>query len=188
MIHGEYEFQNRIQTGRIIVKRGISSFSYKGFSLIELSMAMAIFSMGLGGLSLMLLVAVKGTTSADHQTIANMHSSSLAEMILMNSDAVGHYINPLPGQLAACIGADQSCSQDELAAGFMADWEAQLGADLPNGTGLVCLDATPDDGHADMPSCDGAGGTVIKVFWQESSDGENKAVSEHRIVSQLPVP
>ena len=168
--------------------RGIGLFSFKGFSLIELSMAMAIFSMGLGGISLMLLVAVKGTTSADHQTIANMHSSSLADMILMTSDAVGHYINPLPGQLAACIGVDQSCSQDQLAAGFMADWAANLDADLPNGKGLVCLDGTPDDGNADMPSCDGTGSTVIKVFWQESSDGGNEAVSEQRLVSRLPVP
>ena len=170
------------------MKRGIGSFFLKGFSLIELSMAMAIFSMGLGGLSLMMLVAIKGTTSADHQTIANMHSSSLAEMILMNSDAVGHYINPLPGQLAACIGADQSCSQDEFAAGFMLDWEAQLATDLPNGMGLVCHDGTPDDGDADMPSCDGSGGTVIKVFWQEASDDGNEVVSKQRLVSRLPVP
>jgi len=158
----------------------------KGFSLIELSMAMAIFSMGLGGLSLMFLVAVKGTTDADHQTMATMHSSSLAEMILMNSDAVGHYINPLPGQPGGCIGADQACSQGELAAGFMADWQQQLGSDLPNGDGLVCLDGTPDDGKADSPACDGAGGAVIKVFWREASGDENEQLSDQRLVSRLP--
>lgn len=158
-----------------------------GFSLIELSVAMAIFSMGLGGLSLMFLVAVKETSNADYQTAANMHSSSLAEMILMNSDAVGHYINPLPGQLSACIGADQACSQGEVAAGFMADWQQQLDADLPSGNGVVCLDGTPDDGKADSPACDGAGGAVIKVFWREASGDGNELLSDQRLVSRLPL-
>jgi len=170
------------------VKQRHKSFLHRGFSLVELTMATVIFSMGLGGLSLMLLVAVSGTTGARFQTMAAVHANSLAEMILMNSDAVGHYINPLPGQTAPCLGASQLCDAGEIGAGYMNEWHDQLGADLPNGKGLVCLDGTPDDGNPDSPSCDGAGNAVIKVFWQEPSNGDPRKESGQRLVSRLPLP
>ncbi|MDT8319570.1 MAG: prepilin-type N-terminal cleavage/methylation domain-containing protein, partial [Xanthomonadales bacterium] len=65
-----------------------------GFSLLELSLATAIYSMGLGGLSLLMFAAVQGTADARHQTVAVAEASSLAETILMNPAAFGHYIEP----------------------------------------------------------------------------------------------
>jgi len=52
-------------------------FFQSGFSLIELSIATTIFSMGLGSLSLMMLAAIHGTAEARHQTVATMQASSL---------------------------------------------------------------------------------------------------------------
>jgi len=56
-------------------------FAESGFSLIEVTVAAAIFSMGLASLSLLLLTAVMGTAEAGHQTVASTKASSLAEMI-----------------------------------------------------------------------------------------------------------
>ena len=47
-------------------------------------------------------------------------------------------------------------------------WSGTLGRELPTGTGVVCLDSTPDDGSAADPACSGAGGMLaVKVFWSE---------------------
>lgn len=162
--------------------------SGQGFSLIELTIATAIFSMGLGGLSLMLMMAVRGTTFADHYSLATVHANSLAEMILINSDAVGHYINPPASQATGCLGGDQLCSSGEIGGTFMHEWQHQLGTDLPNGNGLVCMDGTPHDGSRYEPLCDGSGNAVIKVFWQSPPGNAGGDPMEERLVRRLPIP
>ena len=155
-----------------------------GFSMIELTVATAIFSIGLSGISIMMLAAVGGTNGAQHQTTAVAQASSLAEMIAMNSDAVGHYINPVPASAGSCITGP--CSPDEMAALNMNFWQAQLHRDLPAGEGLVCRDSTADDGNMSDPSCDGNGGLVIKVFWQDTRHKQDQDDGMRRFVSRLP--
>lgn len=155
-----------------------------GFSLVELSVAMAIFSMGLGGLSMMLLTSIHGTAEARHQTVATIQVDSLAEMIAMSSDAFGHYINP-PEYDAALCDAD-FCPGEAMAAGNLESWQTQLRNELPGGEGVVCRDSAPDDGNAHDPSCDGSGAMVIKVFWTESRHEDADDGGHRRLVSRLP--
>ena len=154
-----------------------------GFSFVELSVATAVFSMGLGSLSLMMLSAIQGTAEARHQTVATTQATSLAEMIAMSSDAYGHYVNPLASTPGACSGA--FCDDAAMAAGNMAFWQAQLHDQLPGGGGLVCRDSTPDDGDLNEPACDGQGATVIKIFWEESRHANSEAGGQRRLVSRL---
>jgi len=155
-----------------------------GFSLIELSIATAIFSMGLGSLSMMMLVAIHGTVEARHQTVATIQASSMAEMIVMNSDALGHYINPPGSEIAAC--EEDFCQGEAMAAGNMHFWQSQLHSELPGGEGLVCRDSTPDDGNSSDSSCDGNGAVVVKVFWEESAHENSEDGRHRRLVSRLP--
>ena len=97
---------------------------HSGFSLIEVTIAAAIFSMGLGGLSLLLLTAVMGTAEASHQTIAATRASSLAEMIAMNSAASGHYVNPLPNAGPCLVG--DACGNELLASVDLNHWQSRL--------------------------------------------------------------
>jgi type IV pilus assembly protein PilV len=164
----------------------------RGFSLIELTVATAIYSMGLGSLSLMLLLALHGTGGARLDTMATLHAASLAELIAMSSDAVGHYLHE-GGAGAGDCGPGAPCSIEEMAAANLAQWRARLAADLPGGTGLLCLDGTPEDGDADNPACDSSGGPVIKVFWEAPaevpSSGSAESVPEpRRQVTRLPQP
>jgi type IV pilus assembly protein PilV len=137
----------------------------RGFSLIELTAATAIYSMGLGSLSLMMLLALHGTGAARLDTMAALHAASLAEMIAMSSDAVGHYLNEGGTAAGICVHS-APCAIDRMAAANLAQWRDRLAADLPGGNGLLCLDGTPEDGDGDNPACDGSGGPVIKVFWE----------------------
>ena len=140
-----------------------------GFSLVELAVASALFSMGLGSLSIMLLTAVHGTAEARNQTMASVQASSLAEMIALSSDAYGHHIFP----------------DGDIAATDFATWQNQLRDQLPGGEGLVCRDSTPDDGNSADPSCDGHGVMVVKIFWTEPSHENSGEVGQQRVVSRL---
>ena len=155
-----------------------------GFSLIEVTVAAAIFSMGLAGLSLLLLTAVMGTAEAGHHTLASTKASSLAEMIALNSDASGHYINPLPAQDYSCLDGE-GCAGGRRAAAELVAWQQDLAAELPKGRGLVCRDSTPDDGHSADAACDGEGEMVVKVFWLESRHLNDQDGGLRRLVARL---
>jgi len=163
----------------------LDSWRQQGFSLIELSVATAIYSMGLGSLALMMLLSVQGTVESRLQTVAAIETASLAEMILMTSDAVGHYANPAGDNAAAC-GIDQPCAPEQMAEWQLEHWRGRLAAELPDGRGVVCQDRTPQDGDADNDSCDGAGASVIKVFWRLPADADGADSLPSRQVLQLP--
>lgn len=139
---------------------------HRGFSLVEVLVAATVFSLGLGGLSLMLLNSAQGSLSARNQTTAAMYAASLAELILLNPAARGHYINP-PALSGADCFAPETCSGAAWAAGNLARWRYQLQRSLGAASGLVCLDATPEDGDSADPDCDGNGSAVVKIFWVE---------------------
>lgn len=155
-----------------------------GFSMIELSVATAVLSMGLSGVSLMMLAAVQGTDEAHHQTVAAAQAHSLAELIAMNTDAVGHFVNPPGSGTASCF--ESNCEIEALVSGALHQWRAGLGADLPLGTGLVCRDSTTNDGDLLDASCDGAGPAVIKVFWRESRHPDRGDDGMRRFITRLP--
>jgi len=162
-----------------------SDFSQNGFSLIEVTIASAIFSVGLAGVSLMLLTAIMGTAEAGHQTVATNSADSLAELIAVNSDAAGHFVNPQAADLGLCIDT-LDCSYAEMAAAEVGTWQQELAAGLPNGSGLVCRDSTPDDGLAGDAACDGNGGLVVKVFWQEAFRSDMNDDGQRRLVARIP--
>jgi type IV pilus assembly protein PilV len=155
-----------------------------GFSLIEVMVAAAIFSMGLAGLSMLLLTAVMGTAEAGHHTVASTKASSLAEMIALNPDALGHYINPQALEDYSCLDGE-GCSGGQLAAEELGAWQRDLAAELPRGRGLVCRDSTPDDGYSADAACDGEGGMVVKVFWLESRHINDEDGGLRRLVARL---
>ena len=158
-----------------------------GFSLIELSVAAAIYSMGLGSLSLMMMVAVQGTTEAGHEEVATLHAASLAELILMNSGVAGHYIGDAEGEPPDC-GRGMVCPPEEMAAWILDTWREGLAETLPAGNGLVCRDGTPTDGAPGDPACDGGGGPVVKVLWRTPERPEDPDPGVARQVARLPVP
>jgi type IV pilus assembly protein PilV len=159
--------------------------SQDGFSLVELTVATAIYSMGLGSLSLMLLLAVQGTSEARMETTAATQAASLAEMILLTSDAAGHYAFP-PGPGASLCDPAMGCSTQEMAAWQLDGWQRQLAAELPSGQGLVCQDATPNDGDVENAACSGEGDRVIKIFWERPPGASESDSSPTRHVLRLP--
>jgi len=149
-----------------------------------LSVAAAALKKKLGGLSMMLLASVQGTTEARHRTVAVTQAYSLAELIALQSDAIGHYVNPADPQAPAC--EEDFCRDEAMAHADILNWQTHLARELPGATGLVCLDSTPDDGDASDPSCDSDGAPVVKIFWSEARHANAPDGGGRRVVSRLP--
>ncbi len=150
-------------------------------------MAAVVFSLGLGGLSLMLLTSAHGSVEAQNRTTAAMQAASLAELILLNPAATGHYINPAADASGDCLTAEP-CSGADWAAGNLAHWHHELEQNLAGASGVVCRDTTPEDGRIAAPACDGDGGAVVKVFWVESPHLHDDGSEQRRVVLPLALP
>ncbi len=167
-----------------IMKTDTNRHLQHGFSLVEVMVSTVVFSLGLGGLSLMMLTSVHGTQQAQYQTVASMQASSLAELILMNPAAIGHYINPVQTPREDCT-SPTGCSSAAWAAGNLARWQFELEQNLPGSTALVCRDGSPDDGQTSEPACDGAGSAVVKVFWADPHHPDEMNEGVQRVVLQV---
>lgn len=149
----------------------------EGFSLIEVVVAAAVFSLGIGGMSLLLVLAVHGTYAPRSATLAALHAHALADALRLVPDGV------VTGAAdAEDCGPARACSPASMAASIMESWQAQLKRDLPTGGGLVCRDSTPDD-----PRCTESHGGAITVRWRDA-DPESGNEITHEFVLALTQP
>ncbi len=170
-----------------------------GFSLIEVLVALVIFSIGLLALSGLQFTALRGNHDAYVSTIASLQVMDAADRIRANpiGVAAGNY-DQLDADTSdpGCI--DSGCSAAALATYDYWVWNtgdsSQPGTgnatQLPQGEGVICLDSTPDDGTSRVNSeCDGLriGGDrvmAVKVWWDD--DGDPATAMRRRILSVFP--
>lgn len=165
-------------------RSGSGKGRHDGFSLIELTIALAIFSTGLGGLSLLLMLAVQESTVSQVRNAAVVQAASLAEAIRLNAAGGEEYLSrPVKND---CLDG-LVCDPAQMASAALFDWQQRLSQRIPGAVGLVCLDSTPLDGRPDETACDGAGGMVIKVLWQEPGGNGEPAIRDQRVVRRLPL-
>lgn len=154
-----------------------------GFSLVELTVAVAIFSMGIGSFSLLLLLALQGTLESRLQSVAVSQVRSLTESVEMLPAVAGNF--PQAPSSPACLQGSV-CTPVQMAAATLQQWQAQLAREIPGGRGTVCRDSTPSDGSVRDARCDGAGDRVVKVFWTEPGASGHE-IEDRRIVARLPL-
>ena len=156
----------------------------RGFSLIELTIALAIFSTGLGGFSLLLMLAMQESAISRFQNLAVMQAASLAQTLRMTSGIPT--ANPPDPAASNCLQGS-ICTADEMIAASIHDWKQGLAKQIPGSFGLLCFDSTPYDGSPADPRCDGMGALVIKVLWEEPGSHEENSLRERRVVARLPL-
>ena len=167
-----------------MARRGLSKHRYEGFSLVELTIALAIFSTGLGGFSLLLMLAIQESSASHLKSIAAIEAASLADSLRLAPDAVD---GALPYAAAGNCPAGSFCTAQQMASSALHDWQEGLARRIPGSAGVLCFDSTPDDGQVGAPACDGAGGAVVKVFWSEPGRKEYKSGQQRRQVALLPL-
>jgi type IV pilus assembly protein PilV len=155
----------------------------RGFSMLEVMVAVLILSFGLLGLAGLQALSLKSNVSAAQRTIATQLAYDMADRMRANLASVltGDYnyasysVSNVAGQTTSACLTTTGCSSTQLAQEDVYEWNQQICLQLPQSTactasgpwGVVCLDSTPNDGTPASPACDGAAGApwVAKVWW-----------------------
>ena len=146
--------------------------------MIEIMVAIFVLSIGLLGLASLQTLSVRNNTSAYHRTIATQMAYDMSDRMRANPAGVAsnEYNSPTATQNANCLTVT-GCTPAQMADHDMYEWSAaaspgSLPNVLPSGSGIVCLDDSPNDGTSAANGCSGTGTShVVKIWWVDGRDG-----------------
>ncbi len=147
----------------------------RGYSLIEVLVAVLVLSLGLAGMASAMLFSVSSSRSAYIKSQATVLANAAADNMRANLVAYvgGFYQNRTTATAVTCT--DDICTDTQLAGNDFAAWQAEVTATLPGGVGIICTDSTPNDGQPNSAACDGNGYNVVKIWWSDSFDNSKPA-------------
>jgi type IV pilus assembly protein PilV len=157
--------------------------SQRGLSLIEVLVALVIFSFGLLGIAGLLLASLKSNQYSAQAVVATSLVKEYADIMQMlpsriestsdNSSTL--YISATNGNQAnstdnaACTGATKDCTGADFAATMRDEWITRVRASLPSGRVEVCQDASPRESDGKLKAwggCDATGDlTLVRIGW-----------------------
>lgn len=161
-------------------RAGAINAKSKGFTLLEVLVAILVLSIGLLGLAGLQVLSLKLTADSMLRTIAALQANDMIDRMRTNITATtlgvsSPYNNPSGSSTGNpnCLGMNSSgnyinttCTSTQMALEDFYEWNATLSgasatgwqpaipATLPQGSGIVCIDSTPYDGTPSAPACD----------------------------------
>ncbi len=156
--------------------------SQQGFSMLEVLIAVLVFSLGMVGLAGLLIYSIQSNHVAYLRTQATYLAHNMADRMAANPAAVwdGDYGTPAASTqfpvAASTADCAAGCTPDELAAVDMAQWSTQLTTFLPKVTGAIaCSQAgipippsTGPDGQVQFRPPYG-GTCTMRLTWNEAN-------------------
>lgn len=150
------------------------AYRHRGFTLLEVLIALLVFSLGLLGMAGLLVVSVKTNHSAYLRTQASFLAQSMADRMRANTSRVweGDYTDDYPSSDTDPCPAGTACTRAQIATRDKAQWSTQLQDQLPNATANI---ACAPDGTVDVSPLEQAAGApytglcMVLVNWSESS-------------------
>lgn len=143
----------------------------RGFSLVEVLVAIVIFSIGLLGIASLQIAGMRYAGGSQHRAMATMQAQTIADRLHANLAGVDNGSYNITGSMPGTYDTDcgeVDCTSAELAAYDLVTWNDDNADLLPGGTGVVCLDSTPEDGDSTNWQCDNTGNVyAIKIQWTE---------------------
>lgn len=139
-----------------------------GFALLEALVAVLVASVGFIGAARLQTVGLKMNSSAQLRQKAVLLTYQMTDRVRANQVGYsnGSYNNPAIGS-KTCL--TMGCTSAELAVADMTEWSEDIAGQLPGGSGVVCVDSTPNDGTAGTPACDGVGNVLaVKIWWTDT--------------------
>ena len=152
--------------------------SQRGFTLLEVLVALVVLSIGLIGLAGLQSASLKQNYNAYLRSQATALAYNMADRIRANSlgASSSDYHNVTAVQTTGC-DSTSGCSEATMAQHDMFQWTADLAALLPLGEGQVCVDSTPEQPPTAL-NCDGTGPThVVRVSWDDNRSGAAEATN-----------
>ena len=147
----------------------------KGFTLLEVLIAVLVLSIGLLGLASLQATNLR----LNQQALMRSQEAHLAyDMIdrmranMPGVNASAYDLPTLPTSADTNCTSNTGCTPAAMAAQDYFEWNAAVTATLPDGDGIVCLDSTPQDGaDSANPDCDSAGNMfAVKLWWDHDRD------------------
>jgi len=151
-----------------------------GFTLIEILVTVVILAVGLLGMAGLQLTGMRNNQSTYLRTQAALLANDMGERMRANATGFqnGSYdvIDEANGKNVGEENVDcrtiAGCTDEQMARNDIYEWNKNLSGLLPMGTGVVCIDSTPNDGSPDAPGCDSVGDVyVFKLWWDDARSG-----------------
>jgi len=152
---------------------------HRGFSLLEVLIALLVFSLGLLGMAGLLIISVKTNHSAYLRTQASFLAQSMADRMRANMPRIwtGDYNdNGYPGSTADPCAAGAACSRANVAIRDKALWSTQLTDLLPNAAAEILCTPTAGVNITTEQAQNGApyaGLCRLTISWSESALDRN---------------
>lgn len=152
-----------------ISKKGMPE---KGFTLIEVAIALLVLAVGLLGIAGMQSSSMQITLKSHQRAIAMTQAQDISDRIRANISGLRStdYTNTIPTTAPSpdCLTISNTCTSSELAATDLYNWETQNAALLPSGQGsIACTDI-----DASTAATLEAGSTcLITVRWDGERSG-----------------
>lgn len=108
--------------------------SGRGFTLVEVLVALVVMSVGMLGIAALYLEGLRAGRTALYRTTAVTLAADMADRIRANSSAGIAYAGTGPGADGGCVNGPADCSAVDLADDDWFDWNNQLGVQLPEGS------------------------------------------------------
>ena len=137
----------------------MTSLWQKGLTLIEVMIALAVFSFGLLALAALMASGLKYNTSALHRSYATSQAYDIADRIRANRLGLDSgYYNDLSdsGTNPGCI--ESGCTPEQMAQYDSWQWNIDNARLLPKGTGTVSLESSGPDIY------------TITISWNDDRD------------------
>jgi type IV pilus assembly protein PilV len=157
-----------------------------GFTLIEIIISVVVLAIGLLGMAALQMNGLRNNQSAYFRAQATQLAYDMADRMRTNiveaSDPsvlnAGTYNNGA-ATTDICETGGTTCTTDQMTGYDFSQWNTELAAQLPFGTGTVCIDSTPL-----TDACDGTGTVyAIKVWWDDNRSG---AANQRFVMSFQP--
>lgn len=163
-----------------------SGVSQKGFSILEVLIALVVLSLGVLGAVGMQAAALKSNKEVRYQAVAATFAKELAEKMRGNHTVAiqttaannPYLVNTLTTPFVATVpDDDENCFKSACATGSivaawdMFDWQTRLEEALPSPKVVICFDATPYTaaGLAQWVCSDTGDTVVVKMSWTRTN-------------------
>ena len=139
----------------------MTSLWQKGLSLIEVMIALAVFSFGLLALAALMASGLKYNTSALHRSYATSQAYDMADRMRANRPGLVSY-NSLSGLGAdpGCIETETGCTPEKMAQYDHWQWNNYNARLLPQGSGTVSVKSSDPDIY------------TITITWNDERDSD----------------
>ncbi|MEE9344377.1 MAG: type IV pilus modification protein PilV [Methylococcales bacterium] len=150
--------------------------SDSGFTMVEFLVSVVILSVGLIGLAGLQLTSLRDNSRAYMRSQASVSASDLADRVRANPAI--NYTAVTATENTGCLSIP-GCTANQMAQQDLFEWNAALPTELDGGTGVICIDSTPNDGTSSASaSCDNSGvNFAIKIWWQDERPDSNGVIA-----------